>query len=87
MVKFSEVLTAGLIVFLVAVIGHPLWISFGYTIDIVIWAIGLTFLGLAGGLHYFKRYSFLKILLGLWGYTWTILFFFEVFPSFSITLL
>jgi len=85
MVKRTELLSAGAISVLVAIIGHPLWKSLNF--DLGIWIIGISMLGIAGVLNWFNRYEFLQILLGLWGFLWFALFFFEVFPAFSISLI
>ena len=90
MVKVWPLVVAGLVTFLIAVVGNPLWLalesSWAYA-DWLIWALGITMLALSGILLYLNRWTFLQYLFGLWGWTWTILFFFQVFPNFSISLL
>lgn len=85
--KLSEILSAGLIVTLLVVVGHPLWISFGWTVDLIIWIVGISMIGIAGLLAWLSRFTFLQLLFGLWGWTWFVLFFFRVFPEFAISLL
>lgn len=90
MVKIWPFVTAAIITVLIAMIGHPLWLSLEASweyADTLIWSLGITFMCVAGILFYFKRYSFFQYLFGLWGYTWFVLFFFQVFPAFSISLL
>lgn len=89
MVKLTKLFLAATIAVLFGIIGHPLWLATTNTIpgmEWFYWGMGLGLIACAGGLHMIGKYDFLQYLFGCIGAVWAILFFFECFPAFSISL-
>lgn len=89
MVNRSYLAISGLFAFILEVIGHPLWLSVTAQNSALVWmfwGFGIAFIGVAAALAMFGAYEFLQYLFGALGWTWFVLWFFQCFPNFTISL-
>lgn len=90
MVKKWQFAAACLIAGLIAIIGHPLWlatVTYAAWMPWLYWSLGIVMLATAAGLSVIDRFRFFQYLFGVWGGIWFILWFYQCFPAFSISLI
>jgi len=81
---------AGLVAFILAAVGNPLWVSLVVLYPWIIWVffgLGIGLLGTAGAASMIDTSDGILAVLGLTGFAFTLIWFLACFPEFATSLI